>query len=72
MNNYTYTDLHYLSGSNKWRNSIDKTTAISNDREKTYTLHATGHADATEGRTYIALPKNTKITKSVKKKYNLM
>ena len=72
MNSCTYSDLDYLSRSQIWRGCIDTSNTNPEDRRQTYTLHATGYADSTNGRKYVALPKNTKITQYVKKKYNLM
>ena len=43
-----------------------------NQQDKPYSLHATGYADAFNGRQYLALPANLKITEDIKKQYNLL
>ena len=43
-----------------------------NEQDKPYSLHPTGFADSYNGRQYIALPANLKITPDIKKQYNLL
>ena len=71
MNHYTKKNLRELKGISLWRNSIDDTQVGQLDNKPTYKLYATGEADASNGRTYIALPVNMKIGEKEKKKYNL-
>ena len=71
MNHYTKKDLRELKGTSLWRNSIDDTQVRQLNNKPTYKLYATGEADASNGRTYIALPVNMKIGENEKKKYNL-
>lgn len=68
MDKYNKDSLNNLSKQDIWRSKLE-TPLKSDDNE--YILYATGHADL-NGRTYIALPANKKITKYVKNTYNLM
>jgi hypothetical protein len=54
-----------------WTGSI-KFDEKSHKDDTLYELHATGFADISTGRQYIALPKNLKITPDIKKQYNLL
>ena len=71
MNHYTKKNLRELKDTSFWLNSIDDKQASQLNNEPTYKLYATGEADASNGRTYIALPVNMKIGDKEKKKYNL-
>ena len=50
----------------------NKTTFDLREDNKKYVLHATGDCDITNGRTYVALPANMKITDEVRRKHNLI
>ena len=65
-----------MNNTSTWQGSIkvsdNKTTYdLKNDNNK-YVLYATGDCDISNGRQYVALPANTKITPEIKTKYNLM
>ena len=71
------SDVYKMNLEYPWNGSIqipkkDQTTYNIKNDDKKYVLHATGYADATNGRTYVALSANTKITDDVRNKYNLM
>lgn len=67
---YTSSQISSMNNSYPWNGTLSCT----DDHKSTsglYELHATGDADL-NGRKYIALPKETKITEEVRRKYNLM
>jgi len=71
------SEINSMNNTYPWNGTIkDINGSCKNGSDKKssgkYTLHATGDTDLTNGRTYIYLPVNTKITHEVKKKYNLM
>lgn len=62
--------LNELSHRDEWKGKLQVHHA--NTRQETeYDLYATGNCDI-NGRNYVALPKNLKITGAVKQKYNLL
>ncbi len=67
---YTESDITKMNTTYPWNGTL---TCDPNNKSKSglYEYHATGDADL-NGRKYIALPKETKITEEVKRKYNLM
>ena len=74
MDNLSNRDIYEINGRYPWNGSIrtDNVDKYSSKAVKlTYKLYATGDADATNGRKYVALPTNTKITPKIVSKYNL-
>lgn len=70
--------IYYLNNKYPWNGSINmphlkekKNYNYKNDNNK-YQLHATGYCDITNGRTYVSLPSNLKITNEVRRQYNLI
>ena len=51
---------------------LPKVKKDSVNAENKYTLYATGDCDIRNGRQYVSLPSDLKITEAIKKKYNLM
>lgn len=62
--------LNELSHRDEWIGKLQ--VEHTNTRQETkYVLYATGNCDI-NGRNYVALPKNLKISDDVKQKYNLL
>ena len=67
---YTSGQISAMNCSYPWSGSL----SCADDKKSSsglYELHATGDADL-DGRKYVALPKDTKITDEVKRRYNLI
>ena len=64
-------ELSKMNCNYPWTGSIKFDEKSHND-DTLYELHATGFADISTGRQYIALPANLKITEDIKKQYNLL
>mgnify|MGYP001182995768 CR=1 FL=1 len=72
MSYYSYNQLASMDSSFPWSNCIkSRPQDLKPSSTDTYTLHATGDADL-DGRKYIPLPADTKITPEIKRKYNLI
>jgi len=74
MNNPTYSaqEINDLKNTSLWYNCIINSPPVSQKKENTrYVLHATGDADM-NGRKYISLPADHKLTLFEKRKYNIM
>lgn len=74
MDNLSNRDIYEINGRYTLNGSIrtDNVDKYGSKSVKlTYKLYATGDADATNGRKYVALPTNTKITPNIVRKYNL-
>ena len=69
MNTYTKEQISSMNYSYPWSGCITHgSERISSSG--LYELHATGYADL-NGRKYVSLPKGTKITEDIKRKYNI-
>lgn len=66
---FSSMSIYNMNSQYPWNNTITNSYGL--DDNTTYNLHATGYASL-DGRQYVALPKNLKITSDVKKQYNLM
>ena len=71
---YNMNSRYPWNGSIKSSDSTNMTTYNLRNENKAnaYKLHATGDCDITNGRTYIYLPSDLKITNEIKKIYNLI
>ena len=75
LKSFSKYELSAISKRDVWRNSLYMGESNKNEENRNntkYKLHATGYADVMNGRTYVALPEDLKITDEIKKKYNLM
>tara|TARA_Y100000389_G_scaffold188032_1_gene210065 strand:+ start:5005 stop:5259 length:255 start_codon:yes stop_codon:yes gene_type:complete len=84
MNNeyqFSGNEIYNMNCKYPWNGSIKSYDSYKNqstyslrnqNKPNAYKLHATGHCDATNGRTYIYLPSDLVITSEIKKKYNLL
>ena len=75
LKSFSKYELDSISKKDVWRNSLDMGETNKNEESRNntkYKLHATGYADVMNGRRYVALPEDLKITEEIKKKYNLM
>ena len=66
---FSSMSIYDMNNKYPWNNTITNSYGL--DDNTTYNLYATGYASL-DGRQYVALPKNLKITSDVKKQYNLM
>ena len=66
---FSTSQLDTMAKETEWRNKL--VLAAEKKEETKWELHATGDADM-NGRKYVALPKGTKLTDEVKRRYNLM
>lgn len=75
---YSKDQISTMNMSYPWSHAIrfqDNTvTSVLSEKEKnkSYKLYPTGYCDVSNGREYIALPSDLKITLEVKEKYNLL
>ncbi len=72
MSSYNINELHKMNYNSKYGSNwitIDKNISNSSNEFK---LYPTGYATISTGRTYIALPVNTKLTETDKIKYNII
>lgn len=69
LNRFNYSDMCTKPYDKVWSGSLD----VSNVKDKKfkYVIHSTGDADM-NGRKYVALPEDTRITSEIKRRYNLM
>ena len=68
---YSVSQLNKINSEYPWNGSI-KIDSNKNDEKKNFTLHATGYCEISNGRQYVALPTDLKITEEIRRKYNLM
>ena len=72
---FTGAEIHDMNCKYPWNGTIQNrehsSTLDIRDSKTRYTLHATGYAD-TNGRRYVYLPSDMKITAEVKMQHNLM
>jgi hypothetical protein len=69
-NTFNQYKINEMNKTELWNGSIN--TPINSKEDTTYKLHATGNASISNGRVYVSLPANLKITNKIKKKYNIM
>ena len=75
LKSFSKYELSSILKTDVWRNSLDMGEIIKNEENRNntkYKLYATGYADVMNGRKYIVLPEDLKITEEIKKKYNLI
>lgn len=65
------TQLNELSCRDEWTNKLHIKTKPGSNQDTEYVLYPTGNCDL-NGRDYVALPKDLRITDAVKRQYNLM
>jgi hypothetical protein len=65
---YSIAELHRKNANYPW---IDM-SQVQADKNKNYTLYATGEATLQSGRIYVALPSTVKMDEETKKKFNIM
>lgn len=66
---FSSMSIYNMNTQYPWNNTITNSYGLYDNT--TYNLYATGYASL-DGRKYVALPKNLKITSDVKQQYNLM
>lgn len=69
---FSVNELSKINSEYPWNGSIKKINDNKNDDKKKFILHATGYCEIMNGRQYVALPADLKITDDIRKKYNLM
>ena len=75
---YSKDQISIMNMSYPWTHSIrfqdNRMTSSISQKEKnqSYKLYPTGYCDVSNGREYVALPSDLKITSEVKEKYNLL
>jgi len=69
---YTKERLDKINYSYPWNGSIINSNESKSKENNTYKLYATGDANISQGRIYVSLPSNIKITDEIRRKYNLM
>lgn len=68
MNKFSTEELKIMNKSYPWNGTIDIKSSNNNIK---YKLHATGDADL-NGRKYVAIPVDTKISREIARKYNII
>ncbi len=76
---FTGNEIHRMNFEEPWRGCIKSnehanyySTSNLKDESKKYKLYATGECSISNGRTYVYLPSDLKITDNIKSKYNLI
>ena len=75
-NTFSSYEITRMNTTNVWCGSISKPDENKTKTNSTtvvrYKLHATGDADVTTGRKYVALPDDMEITSEIKRLHNLI
>lgn len=69
-NTFYQHEINEMNKTRLWYGSINE--PFRSEEDSKYKLYSTGDASISNGRIYVSLPANLKITKEIKKKYNIM
>ena len=71
FNTFQQYEINIMNKTTLWGGSINEPFR-SEEEDSKYKLYSTGDATISNGRIYVSLPTNLKITNKIKKKYNII
>tara|TARA_B100001094_G_C18169142_1_gene794024 strand:- start:2133 stop:2348 length:216 start_codon:yes stop_codon:yes gene_type:complete len=71
MKTFTGNEIHTMNKKYPWNNSIKNTALISQSYEQ-YCLYPTGNCNNSNGREYVYLKADIKLTQELKEFYNIL